>query len=170
MRRGIVAAIVVAGLLTLAGCTSERYAQNSKGRSQRVDTVAMMKKQDVVTLSKAGVSDSLIITMMIASNSWFDLKTQDVLELKNAGVSEKVINAMFESNEPVSDVNASGDGAYPPRYYWYGGYYPYWYYPSFSIGLGYRFYRPPYVRHVVIPRRSYFGGFYSHPRGGGRRR
>jgi hypothetical protein len=88
----------------------------------------MMKKQDVISLTKAGVSDSLIITMLATSHSWFQLKTQDVLDLKNAGVSESVINAMIVSNEPPAEGDRyvqDGNYYYPP-YYWYPGYYPYW--------------------------------------------
>ena len=48
-----------------------------------------MKIDDVIALSKAGVSDSLIIGMMDATDSWFQLKTQDVIDLRNAGVSRK---------------------------------------------------------------------------------
>jgi len=162
MRQTIVAIVVLIGLLALAGCGTERYAQKSKERSRGADTLTLMKKQDVITLSKAGVSDSLIVTMMAVSNSWFQLSTQDVLDLKNAGVSDKVINAMVESNEPLSEGSGErGYYSYPP-YYWYAGYYPFWYYPSVYVGLGYRSYRPVYVGH-----RSYYGGrgFY-----GGRRR
>jgi hypothetical protein len=134
----------------------------------------MMKKQDVISLSKAGVSDSLIITMLDASDSWFQLKTQDVLDLKNAGVSDGVINAIIETNAPSNEATASNEGGYYyyPPYYWSAGYYPFWYYPSFYVGYGHSYYRPVYVRHIVTPRRSYFGNYGFHPgrRGGGRRR
>jgi len=53
----------------------------------------MMKQQDVIALSKAGVSDSLIVATMDATDSWFQLRAQDVLDLRGAGVSEKVISA-----------------------------------------------------------------------------
>lgn len=164
MRQTIVAIAILISLLALTGCGTERYAQKSKERSRGADTLAMMKKQDVITLSKAGVSDSLIITMMVASESWFRLSTQDVLDLKNTGVSDRVINAMVQSNEPLSEGDGSRERVYysSPAYYWYAGYYPFWYYPSVHIGLGYRYYRPIYIGH-----HSYFGG-----RGiyGGRRR
>lgn len=168
MRQTIIAIVILISLLALAGCGTERYAQKSRERTRGADTLAMMKKQDVITLSKAGVSDSLIVTMMAVSNSWFQLSTQDVLDLKSAGVSDKVINAMVESNEPLSEGDGSGERgyySYPP--YWYAGYYPFWYYPSVYVGLGYRSYRSGYIGHSFVPHRSYFGGrgFY-----GGRRR
>jgi len=44
----------------------------------------MMKQQDVIALSKAGVSDSLIVATMDATDSWFQLRAQDVLDLRGA--------------------------------------------------------------------------------------
>jgi hypothetical protein len=174
MKRTTIAAVILASSLAIAGCTSERHAQYDRERPSGADTLSMMKKQDMISLSKAGVSDSLIITMLAASDSWFQLKTQDVLDLKNAGVSDIVINAMIETNTPLNEASGSNEGGYYyyPPYYWSAGYYPFWYYPSFYIGYGYRHYRPVYGRQVVTPHRSFFGnyGFHSGRRGGGRRR
>jgi hypothetical protein len=95
----------------------------------------MMKMDDVIALSKAGVSDSLIIEMMDATDSWFHLKTQDVIDLRNAGVNEKVIAAMMQPPPQPSgktgDSNVARYYADPP-FFWYDGFYPYWYYPTFG--------------------------------------
>ena len=168
MKRAIVAAIFLASFLVVAGCTSERYAYHSRGRASKPDTLSAMKQQDVITMSKAGVSDSLIITMLDASDSWFRLKPQDVVDLKNAGVSDKLINAMIESGYEADKSGETGYRYYT-SYYWYPGYYPYWYYPSFYFG--YRYYPSVYMRGGVGPHRSYFGGVgYHSGRSGGRRR
>lgn len=164
MRQTIAAIVILITLVTLAGCGTDRYAQKSRERSREADTLAMMKKQDVITLSKAGVTDSLILTMMAVSNSWFRLSTQDVLDLKNAGVSDKVINAMVESKEEMTEEPGERVYYYPD---WYAGYYPYWYHPSLYVSLGYRYYRPFYIGHSIAPRHIYFGG---HGTYGGRRR
>ena len=168
MKQITIFAAILAIFLAVAGCTSQRYAQYRGRRPAPADTLAMMKKQDVISLTKAGVSDSLIITMIATSHSWFDLRTQDVLDLKSAGVSDRVINAMIQSNQPMTDADISErDGYYYSPYYWYPGYYPYWYYPSFYLGFGYGYYRPMY-----ISRGGYFGGYGFHGGwgGGGRRR
>jgi len=169
MRQTTVAIVILVGLLAFVGCGTERYAQKSRERSRGADTLALMKKQDVITLSKAGVSDSLIVTMIAASESWFQLNTQDVLDLKSAGVSDKVINAMVESNEAWSEDDGSGGKVFYayPTYYWHAGYYPSWYYPSVYFGLGSRAYRPFYLGHTFSPHRSYFRGHGSY---NGRRR
>jgi hypothetical protein len=126
--------------LSLFGCASERYTQNDKDHSMRRDTLRRMTQQDVINLSKAGVSDSLIIDMLDATDTWFQLKPQEVIDLKNAGVNEKVISAMM--TQPVEpSTQSSGPGMvhyyfYPP-YFWYNGFYPDWYYPQFSVRLGF---------------------------------
>lgn len=145
--------IVIATLIFsigLFGCASERYVQKSKNLPSQADSLRMMKMQDVISLSKSGVSDSLIISMMDATNSWFKLSTQDVIDLKNAGVSEKVIAAMMQQPAEVlgqqSGSNTARYFVYPP-YFWYDDFYPYWYYPTFSVRFGPRFYHRGFVYH-----------------------
>jgi hypothetical protein len=178
MKRISVAIFLLTGSLVVAGCTSGRYMQYDRRHQMQSDTLSTMKKQDVISLSKAGVSDSLIITMMNVSNSWFQLKTQDVLDLKTAGVSDAVINAMVQTNAPMADSKTSDRNWYPydyPPYYWWAGYYPYsyypyWYYPSFYFGFNY--YRPSVIHGYRYPHRTYFGnyGMRSSGRAAGRRR
>ena len=133
-------AFIIVGI-GFAGCAAEQYSQTGKRQAMKVDTLRAMKMQDVIALSKAGVSDSLIIGMMDATDSWFQLKTQDVIDLRNAGVSDKVVAAMMQPppqpSDKTGDSSTTGYYAYPP-YFWYDGfYYPYWYYPTFSVRLGY---------------------------------
>jgi hypothetical protein len=167
MKYTAIAAIILAGSLLLGGCTAERYSRYYRDRSPKPDTLAMLKTQDVISMSKAGVSDSLIITMLEVSHSWFQLKPQDVIDLKNSGVSDRVIDAMLYSSQAMNERGAgSGDGAYAyPPDYWYWGYYPYWYYPywyypSFYLGYGFRYSYPGYGY-----RSGYFGHYYA-PSGG----
>jgi hypothetical protein len=127
--------------LGFAGCAGEQYSQSHKGRSMKVDSLRAMKMQDVIDLSKAGVSDSLIIGMLDATDTWFHLKTQDVINLRNEGVSEKVISAMMQPPPQASSATSDSKVVryyYDPWFYWYDGFYPYWYYPTFSVRMGYR--------------------------------
>jgi hypothetical protein len=122
------------------GCAAEQYSQNRRDHSMKVDSLRFMKMDDVIALSKAGVSDSLIIGMMDATDSWFHLKTQDVLDLRNAGVNEKVIAAMMQPPPQPSSKTSDSNGvryyAYPSLF-WYDGFYPYWSYPGYSIRWGF---------------------------------
>jgi hypothetical protein len=128
----------------LVGCAAGGYTQYGMHGSRQVDSLRVMTKQDVITLSKAGVSDSLIIAMMDATHTWFHLNARDVLDLKNAGVGEKVIGAML-AEPPQPPELPRHYYVYPP-YYWYNGFYPFWYYPTFSVGFGYHPYRAFYSR------------------------
>jgi hypothetical protein len=135
----------------LGGCTSERYSQNYRGHQMKVDSLRVMKMQDVIDLSKAGVSDSLIISTMDATNSYFRLSAKDVLHLRKSGVSEAVISAMMQPPPESSNKSSASNSnsvtryyAYPYPYYWYDDFYPYWYYPSFSVRLGGFYHRPAF--------------------------
>ncbi len=145
----IILAFIV-GSIGFAGCAAEQYSQTRKEHSMKVDSLRVMKMEDVIALSKAGVSDSLIIGMMDATDSWFQLKTQDVIDLKNAGVSERVVAAMMQPPpQPSSKTSGSSAARYyvDPWFYWYDGFYPYWYYPTFSGRMGYRPYHFGFSHH-----------------------
>ena len=136
--------IFVIGTMSMFGCAAGGYTQMNRDHAMLQDTLRRMTQQDIINLSKSGVSDSLIINMMNATNTWFQLKAQDVINLRNAGVSEKVIAAMME--EPAAQPGQANSSSavryyvYPP-YFWYDGFYPYWYYPGVSVRIGgfYRF-------------------------------
>src|ERR1035438_4182657 len=66
-----------------------------------------MTVEDVVKLSKAGLSDDLIIQQIKKKGQPFDLSTDQLLQLKTAHVSDRVIKAMTEARG--ADPNASGD-------------------------------------------------------------
>ncbi len=54
-----------------------------------------MTVQDVIRLSKAGLSDDTIIEQLRTKNQHFDLTTDQLLQLKSAKVSERVIQTMI---------------------------------------------------------------------------
>jgi hypothetical protein len=173
MKRLTMVLVMLAGALLAAGCTTGRYAQYDKRHAAVSDTLSTMKKQDVISLTKAGVSDSLIVSMLDVTGSWFDLKTQDVIDLKNAGVSDKVVNAMIGANAPPAETKDADRPAYAyyyPPYYWYAGYDPFWYSPSWYFGFNY--YHPMVIHRYVYPHRTYFGnyGYRTWGRPAGRRR
>ncbi len=138
MKRNLLFAAIMMAAFAFSGCAAGHYAQYRRLAPAQADSLKTMKVQDVIRLSQAGVSDSLIIGMMDATNSWFRLKTQDVLDLKNAGVSDNVISAMMQPppNEQQHDSTAVRYYAYPPNL-WYDASYPFGYYPAFSMGFGY---------------------------------
>ncbi|HVN48696.1 MAG TPA: hypothetical protein VMU30_07735 [Bacteroidota bacterium] len=141
MAHKIISFVFLIAAIGFAGCASEQYAQHSRYHGLQQDTVQKMTKEDVIHLSKNGVSDSLIIGMMDATDTWFQLKPQDIIDLKNAGVSENVIHAMMQQPTQASSQSENSKAVkyyLSPPYYWYDGFYPYWYwyYPSVSVRIG----------------------------------
>ncbi|MCX6138278.1 MAG: hypothetical protein NTV54_12365 [Ignavibacteriales bacterium] len=159
MKSTMFVVVVAIAAFSFAGCASGQYTQKHGTRVVRIDTLRAMTTQDVLALSKAGVSDSLVVSMLDASDSWFQLKPREVVELKNAGISEKVIAAMLSTREEQSQSTESGSVSYYT--YWDGGFYPFW------GSWGYRPFRSVYVYPSRVVHRSH--GFWM-PRGGGHRR
>lgn len=167
MNRVVGVLIVLPVVAILAGCVPVQHTTRVRHMPALADTAGHMTKQDVVSLAQAGLSDSLIVGMMDASHSYFQLTTQDVLDLKAAGVRESVIKAMLAQPPEDEEQSASDDVRYhvvPP--YWYLGYYPYWgpWYSSSWYPYRYSWYRPVYV-HRAYP--MHFGGGGPGRRAGG---
>ena len=181
MKRRTVVLAALAVVLLVAGCSTERYAQNYRGRSVKSDSLSHITTQDVIALTKAGVSDTLIVTMIDASGSYFRVNAKDVIDLKNAGVSDNVVSRMFTTYEPAEyDQEPSGyyyPYWYPPNY-WYADYpfYSPWY-PRFYFGFSGRYFRPSFAHRMYFPHFSsppFRGAYGGHSSGGmrgpGRRR
>src|ERR1035437_5037102 len=63
-----------------------------------------MSVDDVIKLSKAGLSDDLIIQQIRKKGQRFDLSTDQLVRLKSASVSERVIQVMID---PTKDPSPS---------------------------------------------------------------
>jgi hypothetical protein len=64
----------------------------------------VLTNDSVVSMKKAGLSDSLILAKIRSSATKFDTSTKGLIALKNAGISDQIIEAM---------VNHSGAAAAP---------------------------------------------------------
>src|ERR1017187_672768 len=64
----------------------------------------MMTVDDVIRLSKAGLSDDVIIQQIKKKGQHFDLSTDQLVQLKSASVSERVIQVMID---PTRDTAPS---------------------------------------------------------------
>jgi len=65
-----------------------------------------MTNEEVVSLTKAGLSPTIIIGKIRTSSPGFDVSTDSLIALKQAGVSEEVLAAMLEAKSGKS-VNAA---------------------------------------------------------------
>ncbi len=63
----------------------------------KIDNKEQLSVDDVKKMSKAGLSDNVIINQIQATNSVFYLSTADIIDLKNAGVSQRVIDYMIQT-------------------------------------------------------------------------
>ena len=63
----------------------------------RVETREKVGISDIIILSKAGVSEAVIIEKIARTGSVFDLSVQEVEALRREGVSRRVINYMLDT-------------------------------------------------------------------------
>lgn len=68
----------------------------------QVSFAEILTNDTIISMVKAGLGESLIISKVKASQNQFELSTDNILKLKKEGVSEKVIQTMVE----VSATNA----------------------------------------------------------------
>ena len=103
MRYSFVGSLVMAAALASTVCgPSEAVGQ----QAQATDPPAPAPQQtalglaDIKALSKAGVSDEVIISQIRNSHSAYHLNTASIIDLKEAGVGEKVIDFMINVPSP----------------------------------------------------------------------
>ncbi len=65
---------------------------------RKIDKGEQLSTGDIKKMSKAGISDDVIISQIDATKSVFTLSTADIVDLKKAGVSQRVINHMIQTH------------------------------------------------------------------------
>jgi len=98
---GGAAGVIAGGLVGAALDEQDRKAmeQNSPHTLNKIDRGEQLNVQDVINMSRNGLSDSVIINQIKATKSVFYLTSDQIIEMRNAGVSEKVINYMIDTGE-----------------------------------------------------------------------
>ena len=78
---------------------SDRRAldKESPRTTRKIDRGEELSMRDIKSMSKAGISDNVIISQIDATHSTFSLTSADIIDLKKAGVSQKVINYMIQT-------------------------------------------------------------------------
>lgn len=78
----------------------------------------VMTNEEVITLTKAGLSSSLIVNKIRTSKTNFDLSTDSLIKLKSAGVGDDIVTAMLEAKSgrtaSASSSQASTDDPNDP--------------------------------------------------------
>ena len=76
-------------------------------------TASAVTIQDIVAMSKAGVSEQVLIALIEHDRTVFSLDGSQLVALKNAGVSEAVVLAMLRAN-PGPPAESIDSGGSPP--------------------------------------------------------
>jgi outer membrane lipoprotein SlyB len=81
--------------------SSDRKAldRESPSTTRKIDRGEPLSTSDVKKMTKAGLSDDVIISQIDATKSEFHLSSADIIDLKKAGVSQRVINHMIKTGE-----------------------------------------------------------------------
>ncbi len=75
----------------------ETLARQSPQTLQRIEQGQPLAIADIKALSKAGVSDEVIISQIRNSRTAYRLTTSEIIDLKDSGVSQKVIDFMINT-------------------------------------------------------------------------
>lgn len=75
----------------------------------------ILTNEEVINLSKAGLSNSIIVDKIRSSKSKFDLSTDGLIKLKKAGISDDIVGAMLAAktgaSAPTTAANTAGNSA-----------------------------------------------------------
>ena len=72
-----------------------------------------MTNDEVISLAKAGLNPSLIVSKIRTSKSSFDLSTDGLIKLKQAGISDEIVTAMLEAKSGRASTAAAAPGETP---------------------------------------------------------
>lgn len=89
----------------------ETLSRQSPQTLQRVEQGQPLSLADIKALSRAGVSNEVIISQIRQSRTAYRLSTVEIIDLKDSGVSEKVIDFMINTPSLYSTPPPP-----PPRY------------------------------------------------------
>ena len=113
--------LVLFGTCGLASAQSKVIEFSATTNSQS----KVMSVDDVIKLSKAGITDDVIIVQIKKRPQPFELSTDQLIQLKSAHVSDRVIEAMTDSHldhdktpestgQKAAGRNSAGTGLQPP--------------------------------------------------------
>jgi hypothetical protein len=126
-------------MLTACGLSPQQKADYARVESSGVSSAIYDKMvhdddlslYDIKALSRAGVSDGIILRYLRDHGTIYYLNSDDVASLRKAGVSQSIVDYMLQTpqaNGPVIyPVIGIGYGPYWGDPFWGGGYpYPYY--------------------------------------------
>jgi hypothetical protein len=91
-----------AGILVVAACAGLLVAGTPR-------IASAVSTRDLIELSKAGLGDDVLVALVEADGTVFNLDAPKILELRRAGVSERVITAMLRNAPRVAPAPEPAD-------------------------------------------------------------
>lgn len=88
-------------------------AQTPSGTQPAPLTPKALTVEDIVKMSKAGISEDVIIQKIKKGGQAFDLSPDQMIELKSAGVSDKVVQTMLDPTKSDAPAAAAAGAAKP---------------------------------------------------------
>ena len=67
----------------------------------------VLTNEAVITMTKAGLGDAVIVAKIRSSKTAFDLSVDEMIRLKKEGVADEVLNAMIEAAAPAGPTASS---------------------------------------------------------------
>jgi len=127
--------LIIPLLLTACGLSDQQKADYSRVQSSGVSTAVYDKMVhgdalslwDIKALSRAQVSDAIIIRYLRDQGTAYYLSADDVTGLRKAGVSQSIVDYMLQSARDYGPGPYAYPYPYPYGPYWGGPYWgPYW--------------------------------------------
>lgn len=102
--------LLIAGIsIVFIGCASTNQHEVVPRKIDRISEdelgpimskpIATLSLNDLVSMTKEGISADAIIEKIRASNSYYDLSPSEILDLNNKGVNDKVLDYIHSSRE-----------------------------------------------------------------------
>ena len=87
----------------------------SRSAAQPAPSAAPLSVEDVVKLSKEGISEDVIVTKIKKNGKAFDLSPDELVELKKLGVADNVIKLLLDPSQPYVPTPPARAGATSPE-------------------------------------------------------
>lgn len=131
MRLSRLLVILLPLLLAACGLTDQQKADYARVQRSGVSSAIYDKMMhgdalslyDIKALSRAGVSDAIILRYLRDHGTVYYLSSSDVTSLRKAGVSPSIVDYMLQTPQVYASAVYWDYGPYPYPY-WYGG--PWW--------------------------------------------
>ena len=107
---GAAAGVIAGGLIghSVDEDQKERLQAEAPATYVRVNQQQPLTLADVKAMSRAGISDDVIINQIVSTHTGFQLSSGDIIDLRNSGVADKVVNFMINTaNDPTATPSGS---------------------------------------------------------------